>query len=92
MKSAAQAIEEWLNLGIDKAMKHVNTKKWNTLLRKLGYVGFNDTGYGYIQFQEHDSEEKFKISKVKTFTEKPNLEMAKFFLKLLNLIKKKITL
>ncbi|MBL0031296.1 MAG: hypothetical protein IPP27_03635, partial [Bacteroidetes bacterium] len=25
--------------------------------------------------------EEFKISKVKTFTEKPNLEMAKFFLK-----------
>ena len=40
-----------------------------------------DTGYGYIQFQEDEREEKFKISKVKTFTEKPNLEMAKFFLK-----------
>lgn len=40
-----------------------------------------DTGYGYIQFREDESEEKFKISKVKTFTEKPNLEMAKFFLK-----------
>ena len=40
-----------------------------------------DTGYGYIQFKEDDKPEKFKISKVKTFTEKPNLEMAKFFLK-----------
>jgi len=40
-----------------------------------------DTGYGYIQFQGEGPEEKFKISKVKTFTEKPNLEMAKFFLK-----------
>jgi mannose-1-phosphate guanylyltransferase len=40
-----------------------------------------DTGYGYIQFQDDNSEERFKISKVKTFTEKPNLEMAKFFLK-----------
>jgi mannose-1-phosphate guanylyltransferase len=40
-----------------------------------------DTGYGYIQFKNEESDEKFKISKVKTFTEKPNLEMAKFFLK-----------
>ena len=40
-----------------------------------------DTGYGYIQFQEDDKNEDFKISRVKTFTEKPNLEMAKFFLK-----------
>lgn len=40
-----------------------------------------DTGYGYIQFKEDDNKEDFKISKVKTFTEKPNLEMAKFFLK-----------
>jgi len=39
-----------------------------------------DTGYGYIQFKETDGEERFKISKVKTFTEKPNLEMAKVFL------------
>ena len=40
-----------------------------------------DTGYGYIQFKEDVSNEEFKIRKVKTFTEKPNLEMAKFFLK-----------
>lgn len=40
-----------------------------------------DTGYGYIQFKEDERKEQFKISKVKTFTEKPNLEMAKFFLK-----------
>ena len=40
-----------------------------------------DTGYGYIQFQETDTKEDFSISRVKTFTEKPNLEMAKFFLK-----------
>lgn len=40
-----------------------------------------DTGYGYIQFKEKAAEENFGISEVKTFTEKPNLEMAKFFLK-----------
>ena len=40
-----------------------------------------DTGYGYIQFKEEESDDEFRIRKVKTFTEKPNLEMAKFFLK-----------
>lgn len=40
-----------------------------------------DTGYGYIQFVDDKSVSEFKISKVKTFTEKPNLEMAKFFLR-----------
>lgn len=40
-----------------------------------------DTGYGYIQFKESDADEKDKrIKKVKTFTEKPNEEMAKSFL------------
>ncbi len=39
-----------------------------------------DTGYGYIQFKESDKEEKDKrIYKVKTFTEKPDHDMAKFF-------------
>jgi len=36
-----------------------------------------DTGYGYIQLTRPDS---FKVQKVKTFTEKPNLELAKAFL------------
>jgi mannose-1-phosphate guanylyltransferase len=40
-----------------------------------------DTGYGYIQFINSPSKEKDKrIFKVKTFTEKPDLEMAKFFM------------
>ena len=39
-----------------------------------------DTGYGYIQFIDDKSNKQNKISKVKTFTEKPDLEMAKFFL------------
>lgn len=40
-----------------------------------------DTGYGYIQFNP-DIVSKFdkRIKKVKTFTEKPDVEMAKFFL------------
>ena len=39
-----------------------------------------DTGYGYIQFIESPVKEKDeRIKKVKTFTEKPDHEMAKFF-------------
>jgi mannose-1-phosphate guanylyltransferase len=40
-----------------------------------------DTGYGYVQLHPNDTDGEFKISRVKTFTEKPNLEMAKFFIK-----------
>lgn len=41
-----------------------------------------DTGYGYIQFVESDQSEKDKrIKKVKTFTEKPDHEMAEFFVR-----------
>ncbi|WP_114778401.1 mannose-1-phosphate guanylyltransferase [Botryobacter ruber] len=36
-----------------------------------------DTGYGYIQYIENGTE---TIKKVKTFTEKPNLEIAQMFL------------
>jgi mannose-1-phosphate guanylyltransferase len=36
-----------------------------------------DTGYGYIQFDDQDNND---VKKVKTFTEKPNLELAQMFL------------
>lgn len=40
-----------------------------------------DTGYGYIQFVDEEVlPELPKLKKVKTFTEKPNLEIAKSFL------------
>ncbi|MCA6437827.1 MAG: mannose-1-phosphate guanylyltransferase [Bacteroidetes bacterium] len=40
-----------------------------------------DTGYGYIQFKDSDTSEKDnRMFKVKTFTEKPDHEMAKFFI------------
>ena len=40
-----------------------------------------DTGYGYIQFNEESPyQTDTRIHKVKTFTEKPNLEIAKSFL------------
>ncbi|SEM20567.1 mannose-1-phosphate guanylyltransferase [bacterium A37T11] len=38
-----------------------------------------DTGYGYIQFNEKTIEGEFK--EVKTFTEKPDLELAKTFIR-----------
>lgn len=39
-----------------------------------------DTGYGYIQYLEDEGDDG-RIRKVKTFTEKPELEMAKTFLR-----------
>jgi mannose-1-phosphate guanylyltransferase len=36
-----------------------------------------DTGYGYIQFIEEEGQ---PLKKVKTFTEKPNMELAKMFI------------
>lgn len=38
-----------------------------------------DTGYGYIQIDKNSNGINAEIDKVKTFTEKPNLELAKFF-------------
>ena len=38
-----------------------------------------DTGYGYIQYD--DTEELDRVFRVKTFTEKPSLELARTFLK-----------
>ena len=38
-----------------------------------------DTGYGYIQYMDEQSLPGGQLHKVKTFTEKPNLELAKMF-------------
>ena len=55
-----------------------NTVSQNDFLVTLGIQPTRpDTGYGYIQFSNEDTEE---IHKVKTFTEKPNLETAQKFL------------
>lgn len=41
-----------------------------------------DTGYGYIQFVDStEKEADDRIKKVKTFTEKPDIDMAQFFLR-----------
>ena len=39
-----------------------------------------DTGYGYIQYTEHNLPTDEQIHKVKLFTEKPNLELARTFI------------
>jgi mannose-1-phosphate guanylyltransferase len=60
-----------------KAMQFVEN---NDALITLGIVPTRpDTGYGYIQFDEETANDK--IYRVKTFTEKPTLEIAKKFLK-----------
>jgi len=38
-----------------------------------------ETGYGYIQVNHDNNGNRCNINKVKTFTEKPDFEMAKFF-------------
>ncbi len=39
-----------------------------------------DTGYGYIQFMDQDDDTTSEVKVVKTFTEKPDIEMARQFL------------
>lgn len=55
----------------------LNFSAVNDVLVTLGITPTRpDTGYGYIQFMEDEAEEK----RVKTFTEKPNLEIANKFI------------
>ena len=53
----------------------------NNILLTIGILPSRpDTGYGYIQFNEHPLKSNPTIKKVKTFTEKPNQELALQFL------------
>ena len=57
------------------------SEKHNALLTLGIKPSRPETGYGYIQANEKKPVEGFeKLHKVKTFTEKPNLELAKVFL------------
>jgi len=70
-----KAFEERINEGLDFIKK-------NNVLLTLGIKPSRpDTGYGYIQINNEFKveTENEKLKKVKTFTEKPNLEMAEFF-------------
>lgn len=63
---------------IDLALKQAEAS--NTLLTIGIEPSRPDTGYGYIQFEEGEKSIDPKVKKVKTFTEKPNLELANKFL------------
>lgn len=66
----------------DVILSALNAAEKNDWLLTLGITPSRpDTGYGYIQFEESKPfGEDEQIKKVKTFTEKPNLELAKTFL------------
>lgn len=65
---------EAIKLGLDATAK-------NDWLLTLGIKPTRpDTGYGYIQFNDNSTFDK-RIAKVKTFTEKPQLDLAISFLK-----------
>ena len=66
------------NIFLKKAELAFNLAEKNDYLITLGIKPTRpDTGYGYIQFVEKDNSEYYKV---KTFTEKPDLEIAKTFL------------
>lgn len=71
--------EEVFSEHITTALQAAGEKDW---LITLGIKPTRpDTGYGYIQFDEKSYWEKDqRLCKVKTFTEKPGLEMAQSFL------------
>src|SRR5690606_2561609 len=63
----------------ESIVKALNTATEEDRLITLGIRPSRpDTGYGYIQYLDGSSKEEFK--KVKTFTEKPSLEIAKTFI------------
>lgn len=70
--------DEFVN-DINVALKAASENNW---LLTLGITPSRpDTGYGYIQFIDKPVyEDDKRLFKVKTFTEKPNLEIAKSFL------------
>lgn len=66
---------------IDKVNQGLKFVSENNALLTLGIKPNRpDTGYGYIQINSNEKEScESSCVKVKTFTEKPDLEMAKFF-------------
>jgi len=69
--------DEFVNC-IDQSLKAVEN---NDVLITLGIQPSRpDTGYGYIQFMDDHLSNDPELKKVKTFTEKPNLQLARQFL------------
>jgi mannose-1-phosphate guanylyltransferase len=70
--------EEAFLKNISDGLDYVNN---NEVLLTIGIKPNRpDTGYGYIQIEASETKEN-TFNRVKTFTEKPNLELAEFFLK-----------
>jgi len=71
--------EKEFEYDIKTALKAASEKNW---LMTLGIKPSRpDTGYGYIQFADDNPYgEEERIHKVKTFTEKPELDLAKTFM------------
>ncbi|RZK50289.1 MAG: mannose-1-phosphate guanylyltransferase [Pedobacter sp.] len=66
---------------INAITKSLEAASQNEILITLGIKPNRpDTGYGYIQFEDEILEDFEQFHKVKTFTEKPNLELAQSFL------------
>lgn len=64
----------------DTILRSLETAAGQDVLLTLGIVPSRpDTGYGYVQYTENKLNEDFH--KVKTFTEKPNAELAQTFLR-----------
>lgn len=60
----------------------INQAKNHACLVTLGIKPSRpDTGYGYIQFEDAENVVADSVRKVKTFTEKPKIDLAKQFLK-----------
>jgi mannose-1-phosphate guanylyltransferase len=65
---------------VETSLKAISFAEKNDALVTLGMVPTRpDTGYGYIQHEEAGKNEG--VLRVKTFTEKPDLELAKDFIK-----------
>ena len=67
---------------VDTIEKALNQAAKSNCLVTLGIKPSRpDTGYGYIQFEDDENVVDKNVKRVKTFTEKPNLELARTFLK-----------
>lgn len=67
---------------VDLIKKGLEVTEKENILVTLGIKPTRpDTGYGYIQYNSLTLEGNEEVKKVKTFTEKPDKELAKFFIK-----------
>jgi mannose-1-phosphate guanylyltransferase len=57
-----------------------HTRQTNQLVTLGIHPSRPDTGYGYIQFEDHNNAKDERVRMVKTFTEKPQIELAEQFL------------